>query len=187
MKQIYKHIKLARPYAQALFKWSLKYNQTEECLAFIQTAAAVLEEPAMRFVLTHPKIGARASAELLIKLTKKTPVDPMLSYFLYLIAKRERILILPDIAYLFQFFHDTQNRVMDACVQTAFPLTDEEEGNLMKTLQKRYPNRRLNLSYETQPSLIGGFVIRMDDMAVDASVQQHLKTIRQTLKHKISK
>ena len=45
-------------------------------------------------------------------------------------------------------------------------------------MQMRTRSREVRLRRETDPSLIGGFVLRFDDLLVDASLVRQLDTLR---------
>ena len=53
------------------------------------------------------------------------------------------------------------------------------KGLLMKQL-----NKQLEFVYKIDPTLIGGFVLRVDSMQLDASIQNELKKLRVKLLNK---
>ena len=65
-------------------------------------------------------------------------------------------------------------------VRTAVPLTAEEKSRLEKGLVVRF-GEELALTYEIDPSVIGGVVVRVGDLVMDGSVATKLTALREEL------
>ena len=63
--------------------------------------------------------------------------------------------------------------ILDATLTTAAPVADEEADRIAGLMQMRTRSREVRLRRETDPSLIGGFVLRFD-----ASLARQLDTLR---------
>ena len=65
-------------------------------------------------------------------------------------------------------------------VRSAVPLTAEEKARLEKSLAVRFGDE-LALTYEVDPSIIGGLVVRVGDLVMDGSVAAKLTALRDEL------
>ena len=65
-------------------------------------------------------------------------------------------------------------------VTSAYPLSDTETQTLSETMQAKL-NRSITLTSETDPSLLGGALIRADDLVIDGSVRGRLNKLAGTL------
>lgn len=65
-------------------------------------------------------------------------------------------------------------------VRSAVPLTAEEKARLEKGLVARF-GEELALTYEVDPSIIGGVVVRVGDLVMDGSVATKLTALREEL------
>ena len=65
-------------------------------------------------------------------------------------------------------------------VRSAVPLTAEEKARLEKGLVARF-GEELALTYEVDPSIIGGLVVRVGDLVMDGSVATKLTALREEL------
>jgi F-type H+-transporting ATPase subunit delta len=65
-------------------------------------------------------------------------------------------------------------------VRSAVPLTAEEKTRLEKSLVSRFGDE-LVLTYELDPSIIGGLVVRVGDLVMDGSVATKLSALRDEL------
>ena len=65
-------------------------------------------------------------------------------------------------------------------VRSAVPLTSAEKAKLEKGLGVRFGDE-LALTYEIDPSIIGGVVVRVGDLVMDGSVATKLAALREEL------
>jgi F-type H+-transporting ATPase subunit delta len=65
-------------------------------------------------------------------------------------------------------------------VSSAVPLTGEEQGALREKLEARF-SQNLDLDFETEPSLLGGVVVRIGGQIIDGSAKGRLEALKQTL------
>jgi F-type H+-transporting ATPase subunit delta len=65
-------------------------------------------------------------------------------------------------------------------VTSAYPLSDEEITRLTETMKDRLA-RSVTLTSDTDPSFLGGALIRADDLVIDGSVRGRLNKLAGTL------
>ena len=65
-------------------------------------------------------------------------------------------------------------------VTTAYPLTEVEEQALSESMHSKL-DCSITLTSETDPSLLGGALIRADDLVIDGSVRGRLNKLAGTL------
>mgnify|MGYP000588898046 FL=1 len=65
-------------------------------------------------------------------------------------------------------------------VTSAYPLSDAETQQLADTMQEKLA-RSITLTSETDPSLLGGALIRADDLMIGGSVRGRLNKLAGTL------
>jgi len=67
-----------------------------------------------------------------------------------------------------------------ATITSAVPLTKELEKTALE-MAKKHSKRKINIENKIDPSLIGGFILKIGDMQLDASVANQLKSIKSKL------
>jgi ATP synthase F1 delta subunit len=65
-------------------------------------------------------------------------------------------------------------------VSSAVPLTKKEQAALHKRLQARF-SQDLTVSFEVEPSILGGVVVKVGDKVIDGSVKGKLEALKQSL------
>jgi F-type H+-transporting ATPase subunit delta len=90
-----------------------------------------------------------------------------------IMADNGRLSLLPEVAALFEQFKHTVESTVTVVVTSAYPLSDDETRVLSATMTSKL-DRSVTLISETDPSLLGGAIIRADDLVIDGSVRGRL-------------
>jgi len=87
---------------------------------------------------------------------------------------------LPEIASQFRALKNAQSGSSDAVVYSAFAIDAAALAQVAQTLEKRF-GRKLNVSVELQPELIGGIRVVVGDEVLDTSVKARLEQMKVAL------
>ncbi len=90
-----------------------------------------------------------------------------------LLARNNRLSTIPEIASLFEDLKTQHEGVRQVQVLSAFDLTETQQKALAGVLKKRL-GAEVEMTVETDPSLIGGVEIRAGDLVIDGSVRGKL-------------
>lgn len=69
-----------------------------------------------------------------------------------------------------------------AVVTSALPLTKKEEDAVKKDVVAKLSSKKAEVSFEVDPGILGGLVVRVGDKVLDGSVSGQLESIRQNLR-----
>ncbi len=97
-----------------------------------------------------------------------------------LLNDNKRFDILEAVAHQYRLQYDAANNVEEATVTTAFPLTAELEAKVMAKV-KEFSDKKITLKNIVDPSIIGGFILRVGDKQFNASVAHSLRTLKREL------
>ena len=94
-----------------------------------------------------------------------------------LLQENKRFEILQPIALQFNRLFDEMNGVEVAKVTTAFPITPELETKVLAKIAE-ISNKKITIENIVDPSIIGGFVLRIGDKQYNASVANRLQELK---------
>ncbi len=94
-----------------------------------------------------------------------------------LLKENKRFEILGEIAEQYNAQHDVLNGIEVAKVTTAFPITPELETKVLAKI-KEFSNKKITLINTVDPSIIGGFILRIGDQQYNASVANRLQQLK---------
>ncbi|MFN7917583.1 MAG: ATP synthase F1 subunit delta [Vicinamibacterales bacterium] len=143
-------------------------------------AALVEQHDALRKALLNPAVPVPRKRAAVEEIVAKAGVVPILAKTIILLAERDRLVLLPDVAESFrQRLMDLRN-VVWAEVTTAEPLPADRVKAIQDSLATA-TGRTVDITTKIDPSIIGGMVARVGGTVFDASVTSHLQRIRQRL------
>ena len=172
---------IARPYAQAVFDLAAAQRQLGPWSERLQLLAAVAADARVQRLIGNPRVTREQLAALLIDICG-SGLDEQGKSLVRLLVENRRLDLLAEIAALFAQYRAEAERVVQAEVVSAFPLSKEQEAGIAAALKKRL-GREVSLTSSTDDTLIGGAVIRAGDLVIDGSVTGHLDRLGNALSH----
>jgi len=166
---------IARPYAKAAFEEARTTNKLGTWSEALGTASQVVQDPRVQQLLGNPSVTNTDLAKLVNDLAG-TQLDELGRNFVQTLADNRRLDYLPEISNRFDELKDEAEGVIDVTVTSAAPLENGQRELLSAALQRRL-KRQVRLHCQTDPTLIGGAVLRAGDLVIDGSVRSRLDRI----------
>lgn len=168
---------IARPYAEAVFKLAQQGGQLEQWSQTLAKLASIAAHPDMAGLIADPKLTDRQRVDTVLGVLgsgrpgsdRPGEVDS----FVQLLAENNRLGLLPEIQTRFEHYKNDVEGVIDARIETAFPLDDGQLQTLTADLERRF-QRRISPQISVVPDLIGGVKIVVGDTVIDGSVRGRL-------------
>jgi F-type H+-transporting ATPase subunit delta len=165
-------ITTARPYAQAAFDVAQKLADLKGWSEAILSLAEVVNHPEVRAVVTSPRVKQEEVESLMIALVGDK-ADIKLRNFVRVLVENQRLLILPEIAAIFEALRAEAEKTVNVVVDSAFELSVAQQEKIISSLNKRM-GREVKLVCKVNKDLLGGVVIRAGDKVIDGSARTRL-------------
>ena len=171
---------IARPYAEALFKATS--GHAGDTQAWLETIASIARNPQLLQLADDPKVEDQQVFDVIRDVAEKdgAALPEAGSNFLRIVIDNGRLAAVPEIANQFRALNNERTGTSDAVVYSAFPIDDGALNDLSATLEKRF-GRKLSLSVQERPELIGGVRIVVGDEVLDTSVKARLDQMKLAL------
>lgn len=173
---------IARPYAKAIFAYAIETNTLDFCAKWLANAAALVKHTELIKLLSNPEVKTEEVIALFDELLDTSKTSPAFN-FITVLAENKRLLALPFILEAFNKLLAEYEKEVDAEVVSALTLTTEQRANIATALEKRL-NRKVNLHCVLDNTILGGAIIRIDDLVIDGSGRGRLNQLREHLKGK---
>jgi len=168
-----------RTYAQALFEAAKEQGRLQQVHSDLADfAQAVADVPELRAVLRNPQIEPRAKARALQELLGGA--EELVRNFLMLTAEKGRIADVDEIAREFERLVARDERRLDVELTTAYELSDDDARQILSQIEEA-SGRKVEATRAVDPELIGGLVLQVGSLRVDASVRGRLERLRREL------
>lgn len=173
-------VTIARPYAEALYRLASQNASLAEWSCMLETASAVASDATMSDAIANPKF-TRANVEQVFLAVTDRDLNEEGKNLIRLLLENGRLSLLPVIAAQFEKLKAEQSGVIEADIVSAYPLTAEQEKEMIGLLEKRF-DRKVTARISVDPELIGGVKINAGDVVIDASVRGQLDNMAFALK-----
>ena len=171
----------ARPFANALYDAAKAAGRLEAAnrdLALFCTSLA--ESRDLARVLFNPAFPREAKGRILAKLTDGG--EPLVANFLVVLLDHGRLDLLVDAQEAFTDRYGREQNELSVHLTTAVPIDDAQAEGLRTRLEAA-TGQTVTIRRTVDHSIIGGVVLRVRDLLVDASVRRRLDGLRLNLKN----
>jgi ATP synthase F1 delta subunit len=110
-----------------------------------------------------------------------TGTDPIVRNFLGLLIEKHRMPVLFRVRQRFEAMWQEENRVLPVQITSAIPLDEATVRSIGDRIGSQ-TGRRIELSADVDPDVLGGLVLRVGNSVVDASIRNRLENLRTTVR-----
>ena len=174
--------RVAARYAQALFDM----GRERGTLLVVSTDVGAIEETIqgskeLRAILASPVVKPEQKRAILREIFQHQ-ISPDVMQFVDLLVAKGRAEELHAVTGEFKRMFDTLQNVVSAQITSALALSQVEQDAIINRLQSM-SGKSVRASFMTDPTLLGGFIARMGDTLIDASLKHQLESLREQFKH----
>ncbi len=174
-----KGTKAASRYATALLELAIENNKVDAVLGDMNyLLSANAETRDFQTLLKSPIIDA--DKKIAIFAVVFDQFEAMSKSFIEMIARNGRENLLVEIAEAFDAQVKKYKGIVPVTIVTATPLNNETKQSILAKVQGLVAGT-LEVTEKVDPSIIGGFVVKMDGRQIDASVSNQLNDLKQRL------
>jgi ATP synthase F1 delta subunit len=167
---------IAEVYSRALFEAAKEndvLDRIHEELGAVDDA--LRDDHELRLFFFSPYFTSEEKKDGLVRVLEGA--DERLLNLLRLLAERHRMPLLPRIRRQFDGMWAEENKLLPVSVTSAVEL----DGSLVDEIGRRIQEqtgRQVELSSNVDPDVLGGLVVRVGNMVLDASVRNRLEQLR---------
>lgn len=171
--------KAASRYAKALLELAIEQNNLDKVAADMAYVHKVCNEEKDFVILLNSPI-IKSDKKISIFNSLFGDFDRLTTMFIDLIAKNRREYMLGDIASSFDAQLKSHKGIVPVTLISAKPLNTKTREVIMEKIGKAISGKP-EVKEEIDETLIGGFIVRMDDKQFDASISTQFKNLKQRL------
>jgi len=170
---------IARPYAEAAFEVAQEHKALDPWSDALSTLAMIVEDPQIASQVGNPNLPGDTLRDLVFGIIGDGLTNEMQG-LVRLLAANKRLIVLPDIARLFNQMKTAAEGLSKVQITSAFAVDEAEQAALAAKLNT-YLGCEVELSIEQDAELIGGVIIRAGDVVIDGSIRGKLDQLSNEL------
>jgi F-type H+-transporting ATPase subunit delta len=167
---------IAQVYARALFEVAVEHDALDEIHDQLDAFAGVMNDNRQvavfffspYFSVTEKKEGLERAV---------THANPAFANFLQALIERHRMPAIFRIREEFASLFDEERKLLPVQITSAVTLDDETVQGLGRRIGQQV-DREIEISAAVDPDIIGGIVLRVGNVILDASIKNRLEQLR---------
>ena len=174
-----KGTKVAARYATALLELAIEQNKVEQIAADLKYLLEANDETRdFQLLLDSPIVKSDKKIAIFAELFGQ--FEDLTMSFVKLITNNGRERYLPGIAEAFDVQVKEYKGIVPVTLISAVPMEDSTRSTILEKVEKSVKGQ-LEVTELIDESLIGGFIVRMGDKQIDASVASQFNDLKQRL------
>jgi ATP synthase F1 delta subunit len=170
---------VARVYARALFEVAKEHDRLDEIHEELdEFAAAVHDHRQMAVFFFSPYFSTDEKKTALKRAVEGA--DPLFMNFLEALVERKRMPVIFRIRSEFEELWDAEKKLLPVQITSAVQLDEKTVQSIGDRISER-TGQKVELSSSVDPDLIGGIVLRVGNVILDASIRNRLYQLRKTV------
>ncbi len=167
---------IAQVYARALFEVAVEHDSLDEIHEQLGAFAdAMNDNRQLATFFFSPYFSATEKKEGLKRAV--TDANPEFQNFLQALIERHRMPAIFRMRTEFEALWDEERRLLPVSITSAVELDSETVENLGKRIGDQV-DRKVEVSAEVDPEILGGVVLRVGNVILDASIKNRLEQLR---------
>jgi F-type H+-transporting ATPase subunit delta len=172
--------KISVRYSRALFQSALEKKMLERVYQDMNHVGQVCAVPEVRELLHSPIVRPSKKTEILHAVFGKE-LSGLTCSLIDMVIKNGRETYLPAIARVFMSNTMKYNGITDTILTTAVKVDDKIKKQISGLISSAFKTK-VELKEVIDKDIIGGFILRIDDKLIDASIRNKLRRIGKELK-----
>ena len=174
-------VTIARPYAEAAFAFADAGGALAKWAQALESMAGIAAHADMRAAIGNPRLTEEQLYGLFAALCGDV-LNAEMQNFVRVLIENGRLTLAPEIRDIFLEFKNEREGVVDAVVESAFPLDAAQTAALTADLERRF-KRKVKSQVTVNKELIGGVRVQVGDEVIDSSVRGQLAMMAGALRN----
>ncbi len=177
-----KETRIAYRYAKSFLTLALEHGEIDKAYIDMKNISEVCRQSKkLSLLLKSPIVKPDKKTDILREIFS-TRLGKLSLSFIDIIIKKRRENYLEAIAGEFQNQYKSHKNILTAIVTSAVGLDDKIRSEIIRIVRES-SNAEVELVEKEDKELIGGFILRVGDKQVDASIQRKLLNLRRDFKN----
>lgn len=176
-----KLIPLAKRYSDALTEVAQSKNETDAVYADLQEVTGALNTVGeLKDFLSHPVIPLSEKKDA-VKSVFEGKINTDVLNLVYILLEKNKINLISTIAHCFEESMDEAKNILKVGVVSAVEMDEDLKQKLKEKLENKL-HKEVKFEYETNPEIIAGLVLKIQDKTIDGSMAAKLEGFKKILR-----
>jgi len=172
---------VSKVYGDALFETAMDKGNMDALYEEVCALVPIWKDnPGLALLLSNPQIVKEEKVAIMHQIFSGKVEEDLMGFLTIIVEKDRQNDILPICEYFIKRVKE-HKKIGAASVTSAVELSAEQKARLEERLLATTPYVEFEMSYQVDPSLIGGMVVRIGDRVVDNTIRTRLYELKKEL------
>ena len=172
---------IPRRYAKALFKLTEEQGKSAAVYDEMKSVIDSFEQnPELAKMVANPFVSHEDKTKLL-EAAAGNHLEEFYKSFVRLVIEKRRTPWMEQMALCYRDIYRQHYNISQVRITTATQMPEQEMGRIRDLVKSSFEGTTLEFAEKVDPDIIGGFVIDVDSVRMDASLRNELENLRLTL------
>ncbi|MDR3273342.1 MAG: ATP synthase F1 subunit delta [Flavobacteriaceae bacterium] len=177
------NVRVARRYAEGLWGYAQSVKEESAVVADMQSLLKIIKESReLQLFLKSPIIETKKKIQIACEMFKS--FSQTSQHFITIVFRHHREIELLGIANQVLHIYDDYNGIQRVSIVSAIPLDKDIISGILTT-NSHINAQKAIVKNAVDETIIGGYILRVGDEQVDASVKNKLNNIKKKLEEKV--
>ena len=173
-----KETRVTSRYAKSLLLLAVERGEMETVFADMKVVATTCEGSRDLTVLLKSPLVKTDKKMTILKMIFEGQLSELSNNFINILTRKKRESLLEGVAESFMDQYRTYSNITSVAVTSAAELSEAQKQKVIALLPKGVITEKIEITETIDPSLIGGFIVRVGDVQIDHSVARKLNDLR---------
>jgi F-type H+-transporting ATPase subunit delta len=173
--------KISRRYSQALFQEATNTKALEQISEDRKLVLDTLKSSRELELFFKSPIIDKSKKKKVVEEVFSGKISPLMLNFIYLLIEKQRESHIVEVLDNFNYWKNEKEGIIEVEVTTAVALNDDERKKIKATIDS-YTHLKSEPHFTVDKSIIGGFVVKVKDTILDASIKRQLELLKKRFK-----
>lgn len=173
--------RISRRYSIALYEEAKSTGSLDKIAEDVDSMINIIEENRDLELFFGSPIIDQVKKAAIIREIFEGKISQLMLNFILLLVQRQRADGTVDILKNFRELKNEKDGIVTVEVTSAVELTDDEKRQVKEKIDS-YTNLNSKPTFKVQPDLVGGFVVKIKDVILDASIRHQLDMLKKRFK-----
>ena len=168
---------ISKRYAKALCETAVKLGKLDEVSGGILffTKKILSDRKLMDFLSSS---AVSPSAKKAFIEDNRENLSSLLSNCFNIMIDNGRFSLFEKVCFEWNIYEKKQRKIITVKIITSSELSERNNGQIMNFIRKLFPDCEYEIKNETDPSILGGFILKIDNVIYDYSVSGSLNRMK---------
>ena len=171
---------IIKKYAQLLYQVAVKEDDINQISDYLHSIRSILKSvPELNQLFITRRVETQDKM-IMLKNILGDKISDIVMDLMVLLMENGHMMLLGEVFKRFDYLKDKDSEIIKVQITSSFRLSDDEVQRISLNIENKI-QKKVDVTMETDTSIVGGIKLRVGNTLIDGSVSNRLQKMRDTL------